>query len=88
MEGYQFVLPQSFDPSEFLTGPLTKRLDDARYLVALINMKTAHGCVDDRGGVPLRASYLRNVMAMHDCKKVIDALIEGGGYFARLLPGW
>lgn len=72
----QFVLPESFDPREFLSGRLAKRFDDARYVVDLIYVRTALGLVDDRGAVPLQAQYLRNVMAKDDSVAVIRALAK------------
>ena len=38
---YSFVLPESFDPREFLKSPkLARRFDDARYFINLILRKT------------------------------------------------
>ncbi len=75
---FQFVLPESFEPREFLKGRLTKRLDDARYLISLILWKMATGRTDERGRVPLMAKYLEQVMAKDDCYRVMDRLLDEG----------
>jgi hypothetical protein len=73
-----FILPESFDPSEVLPARLSKRFDDARYLVSLIHHHKTIGKTDDRGWVPLMANYLAQVMAEDDCPEVIQALLSAG----------
>lgn len=76
---YSSVLPESFDPGEFLNLPkLRPRADDACYFMGLILIKRARGQADETGVVRLRAGYLRNVMHQRDAKRVVDALLEGG----------
>lgn len=76
---YQFRLPESFHPGEFLrTFPLIRLADDARYFVSLILTKTARGQVDDSGHVRLMAKHLRSIMHKHQYNKVVDALLDGG----------
>ncbi len=75
---YQFVLPESFEPREFLSAKLHRRADDARYLASTILWKTAIGRVDDRGRVVLNAKSLNNIMAKDYTAKVIGSLCEAG----------
>lgn len=76
---FDFRLPSSFDPREFLRTPQLCRLaDDARYFISLIITKLARGAVDDCGSVRLHAAYLRNVMHKHHYAAVVDALLDGG----------
>ena len=76
---FQFRLPGTFDPAEFLRTPKLIRLaDDARYFIALILTKTARGDVDEFGNVRLMAKHLRNIMHPHRYNHVVDALLDGG----------
>ena len=76
---FQFCLPESFQPPEFLRTPNLIRLaDDARYLISLILTKTARGQVDQFGNVRLMAKYLRNIMHKHHYNHLVDALLERG----------
>lgn len=74
-----FLLPESFQPGEFLRTPQLIRLaDDARYFMSLILTKTARDQVDDSGHVRLMAKHLRSIMHKHHYKQVVDALLVGG----------
>ncbi|TWU13878.1 hypothetical protein CA54_27180 [Symmachiella macrocystis] len=76
---FQFCLPESFHPREFLRTPnLIHQADDARYFMSLILTKTARGQVDQFGNVRLMAKYLRNIMHKHRYNHVVDALLERG----------
>ena len=75
---FSFVLPESFDPAEFLTSPeLRLRQDDARYFVNLILTKLARQDVDERGLVRLMAVHLKNIMYQGSYAAVIKALTNG-----------
>ena len=76
---FQFRLPKSFHPAEFLRTPKLLRLaDDARYFVSLILTKLARRDVDECGHVRLMAKHLRNVMNFRNYSAVVDALLDGG----------
>lgn len=75
---FQFRLPESFMPGEFLRSiKLQNRFDDARYFVNLILMKTARGDVDEGEYVRLKAEYLRRIMHFRSYNAIVDALLEG-----------
>lgn len=74
-----FVLPESFEPGEFLTSPaLHRRWDDARYFVGLILTKLARRDVDENGVVRLHARFLKDIMYQATYSDVIAALRQGG----------
>ena len=74
-----FVLPESFDPGEFLTTPkLRSRWDDARYFVGLILRKLARWDVDHLGLARLHAKHLMAIMYQPTYAAVIEALLDGG----------
>lgn len=76
---FQFCLPESFRPAEFLRTPQLIRLaDDARYFMSLILTKTARGQVDEFGNVRLMAKHLRSIMHKHHYNHVVDAFLDGG----------
>ncbi|MFH1919780.1 MAG: hypothetical protein ABIP48_07855 [Planctomycetota bacterium] len=81
-----FELPRSFVPLEFLSGRLTLRADDARWLVSTVLRKTANRDTDPWGCVRLHSSILRRVMDSHTMGDVIRALengaIETAPYYA------
>lgn len=72
-----FVLPETFDPDDFLPLRLRSRGDDARYLVSTILTKFARRDVDEYGFVRLKADYLANVMNRSTYADVVDALCLG-----------
>lgn len=79
MKPFHFVLPESFDPREFLGNQNRARWDDARYFVSLILTKLAHRDVDLVDGVEvvrLHAKHLRNIMHQSFYASVIDALVK------------
>ncbi|HEY4258641.1 MAG TPA: hypothetical protein VGM98_00715 [Schlesneria sp.] len=79
MKPYFFVLPESFEPSEFLKTPeLQCRFDDARYFVSLILTKLAQRVADDDGFVVLHAAFLKNIMRSTTYADVIEAVVDGG----------
>jgi hypothetical protein len=79
MTPLHFVLPESFDPREFLRlDVLRNRMDDARYFVSLILAKLAHRDVDEMGLVRLHAKHLKNIMYQTTYSDVIDELRIGG----------
>jgi hypothetical protein len=79
MKPYHFVLPESFDPREFLRlDVLRNRMDDARYFVSLILTKLAHRDVDEMGLVRLHAKHLKNIMYQTTYSDVVDELRIGG----------
>lgn len=79
MRPLSFVLPESFDPGEFLTTPkLRVRKDDARYKMHLIVRKLSRWDVDELEVVRLRAEFLDVVMYQPSRRSVSDALREGG----------
>ena len=74
-----FVLPESFDPGEFLRTPkLRSRFDDARYFISLILRKLARWDVDHLGLVRLHAKYLMAIMYQPTYAAVVQALVDGG----------
>lgn len=76
---YQFRLPESFHPGEFLQSPWLLRLaDDSRYFISLILTKMSRGDVDNYGNVRLMAKHLRSIMSYHHYNHVVDALLGGG----------
>lgn len=79
MKPCSFVLPESFDPGEFLTSPaLHRRWDDSRYFIGLILTKLARRDVDDLGVVRLHAKHLAGIMYQATYAHVIEALRQGG----------
>lgn len=75
---FSLVLPESFEPGEFLKSPdLLSRFDDARYFLNLILTKLARQDVDDRGLVRLMAKHLKCVMHCGTYAAVIRALRKG-----------
>lgn len=75
---FSFVLPESFEPGEFLkSSDLLSRFDDARYFLNLILTKLAKQDVDDRGLVRLMAVHLKNIMHQKTYAAVIRALLKG-----------
>ena len=75
---YQFVLPKSFHPLEFLRTPrLQMRADDARWLIDTIVRKTAHRDLDRWGCVRLDSMILRRVLGNRS-SDIARALERGG----------
>ena len=50
MNGYEFVLPRSFHPTDYLPLRLATRADDARWLISAIVRQFGGGC---QGQIPL-----------------------------------
>ncbi len=75
---YEFVLPRSFQPADFLPLRLATRADDARWLVSQIVRKTANRDVAPWGCVRLHSGVLRRVMVADRIADIVRAL-EGGG---------
>lgn len=76
---HAFVLPENFDPSDYLKSPrLQRRLDDARYFVSLILRKLACRDIDSNGFVRLMAKHLKTMMHQTDYADVIDSLVDSG----------
>ena len=74
---HTFVLPATFDPTEFLSGMMLLRADAARWLMSVILRKTADRAVDLWGCVRLDAMILRRVMGRHS-SDIARALERGG----------
>lgn len=74
----QFVLPESFDASQYLPARLSRRRDDANYLMSTILTKTARREVDGKGLVRLMGSFLSNIMAKDSYSDVIESLRANG----------
>ncbi len=84
---YEFILPRSFQPADFLPLKLSVRADDARWLVSQIVRKLANRDVDAWGCVRLHSDVLRRVMYRPTEPAVIEALeaagaIETAPYYA------
>lgn len=71
-----FDLPRSFDPLEFLSGPMLLRADHARWLVSTILRKTAHRDLDVWGCARLHSDVLYRVLGNH-AGKIVKALAAG-----------
>jgi hypothetical protein len=77
LSNYSFVLPETFNASHYLKGPLAKRTDDANYLVSTIYRRQAMGAGHgEHDYVMLHAATLNKVMAKDDATKVKEALIS------------
>ncbi len=77
MTHYEFTLPRSFQPAEFLPGRLMLHADAARWLVSMILRKTANRDVDPWGCVRLDSTILRRVMGNFSAD-IARALERGG----------
>jgi len=75
---YEFTLPRSFQPADYLPSQLLTRADDANWLVSTIVRKTAHKDVDHWGCVRLHTDVLRRVMAPNTIAAIVEALEAGG----------
>ncbi len=77
LSNYSFVLPETFNASDYLKGPLARRTDDANYLVSTIFRRQAMGAGHGEDGyVMLHAATLNKVMAKDDSTKIKEALIS------------
>jgi len=74
---YSFVLPNSFDPLEFLPPRLAMRADDARWLMSTIVRKTAHRDLDIVGCARLHSDVLYRVLGDR-AGQIVRALEAGG----------
>ena len=75
---YEFTLPRTFQPAEFLPPRLLTRADDARWLVSTIVRKTAYKDVDPWGCVRLHTDVMRRVMGQNSIADIVKALEAGG----------
>jgi len=75
---YEFTLPRSFQPAEFLGGRLLTRSDDARWLVSQIVRKIASRDTDPWGCARLHSDVLGRVMHKNTVSAVVEALEAGG----------
>lgn len=78
MTPYWHTLPATFQPTEFLSGPLLTRADEARYFVSLIVTKTAVKDTDPWGCVRLHHDVLRRVMDKDCIAPIVNSLKDGG----------
>ena len=75
---YEFTLPRSFIPADYLPLRLATRADDARWLMSTIVRKTAHKAVDPWGCVRLHTDVMRRVMGPNTIAAIVKALEVGG----------
>jgi len=78
MTRYEFTLPRSFQPAEFLPLRLLPRADDARWLVSQIVRKIASRDIDPWGLARLHSDVLRRTMYGPTQPAVVEALEAGG----------
>ena len=71
-----FDLPRSFDPTEYLTGPLALKADYGRWLVSAVLRKMALGGRDEWGLARLHSDVLYRVLG-NDAGKIVQALEAG-----------
>lgn len=75
---YEFILPRSFQPADYLPLRLATRADDARWLVSTIVRKTANRDTDPWGCVRLHNDVLRRVLEKNTIAMIVKALEAGG----------
>jgi hypothetical protein len=75
---FNFTLPQTFNPLEFLPPRMVMDADFARYFMSVILTKLAHRRVDERGFVRLHAKYLRQIMGRRNQAAIVNCLLDGG----------
>ena len=84
---HTFVLPATFDPTEFLSGMMLLRADAARWLMSVILRKTAHRDLDIWGRARLHSDVLYRVLG-EQAGKIVEALKSGGAIeTAQYRPG-
>ena len=71
-----FDLPRSFDPTEYLTGPLALKADYGRWLVSAVLRKMALGGRDEWGLARLHSDVLYRVLG-NGAGKIVQALETG-----------
>jgi len=74
---YEFTLPRSFQPADYLPLRLATRADDARWLMSTIVRKTAYRDTDPWGCVRLHSSILRKIMSPNSIADIVKALERG-----------
>ncbi len=73
-----FYVPDKFNPFEILPSTMHRYADCANYVAHLIASGTFYWRADDRGFVPLKATYLRNMIPRDAELPLRIALIEAG----------
>jgi hypothetical protein len=68
-------VPESFHPESTLPPHLLLHTQSANYLMHAIIVRVAYGGHDV---ARLKMRYLRNVMGSHNCKPIVNALIDSG----------